>query len=554
MKEFSTIILKYENFGGLHMPYDGVFLHFLTEEFKTKLVGRKINKIIEPNNLDIVLQVRTKTNSNEHKHEQLLISSSLDMPRMYLTDEKFTSLDVPKNFCILLRKYIERGIIKDIYQIQNDRIIVFEVEGYSELGDATFYKLIVELMGRNSNVILVDSKNSIIDAMRKVPPSEDGGRLVLPKATYVYPLQENKVNPFTLDENSRVDFSRLEGCSKPLLHACDSIFTLVHTLKSPPLPYIYQTDTKYDFYLLPLSYTKIIKQNFQSISEMLCCFYQEYKAISTDKAKELKKIIKQKITKLQHKVTNLNDDLDQAAINLDCNHLGLLLQSNLYKVKKGDTSITVEDYTDENKLIEIKLDPFLDPSKNLKKLFIKGKKAKTALEVVSIQKELTIKEIHYLETILVQIDFATSADLDEIRSELVQNKYLKESKKKEQKRKKLNLTKYILDGVEVLVGKNNLQNDAITNTLARPFDWWFHVKDAPGSHVLFRSPTPNYTLSEKEIRFCANLAASYSKLGKSSTVPVDYLLAKYTKKIPGLKGCEVTYTNQKTIYIDPKIQ
>lgn len=535
------------------MPYDGVFIHFLTNELKKRLVGRKINKIIEPNHLDIVLQVRIKNDLGQNKNEQLLISSSLDMPRLYLTDEKFPSLDVPKNFCVVLRKYIERGIIHNVYQIRNDRIIVFEIEGYSELGDITFYRLIIELMGRNSNVILTDSDNIILDAMRKVPPSDDGGRLILPKAKYVFPLREDMINPFTLNETMSVDFKLLEGCSKPLLHACDSTFTLVNKLKSTPHPYIYKNDNKYDFYLLPLFGTEIVKDTFKSISEMLCCFYQEYRIISSDKAKELKRIVKHKITKLQNKVTNLDNDLEQAMVNLNCNHLGLLLQSNLYKVKKGDILIKVEDYTDDNKLVEIELDPFLDPSKNLKRLFIKGKKAKTALDIVSIQKNLTIQEINYLETILIQIDFASSADLDEIRSELVQNKYLKENKKKEQKKKKLNLTKFLIDGIEVIVGKNNLQNDYITNKLANPYDWWFHVKDAPGSHVLFRSPKPNYELSEKEIRFCANLAASYSKVGKSSTVPVDYLLARYTKKIPGLKGCEVTYSNQKTIYIDPKI-
>lgn len=535
------------------MPYDGVFIHFLTNELREKLIGKKINKVIEPNNLDIILQVRTKDEFNQSKNEQLLISSSLDMPRLYLTDEKFASLEVPKNFCVILRKYIERGIINDIYQVRNDRVIVFKIEGYSELGDVTFYQLIIELMGRNSNIILTDDENIIIDAMRKVPPSDDGGRLILPKAKYVYPLRENMIDPFSLDENATIDFSVLEGCSKPFINSCDSVFTLVNKLKTIPHPYIYRNGTKYDFYLIPLNNIEIVSDDFKSISKMLCCFYQEYRTIFSDKAKELKKIVKNKITKLNNKVANLDDDLEQAMVNLNCNHFGLLLQANLYKVRKGDTVVKVEDYTDNNKIVEIELDPFLDPSRNLKKLFTKGKKAKTALDVVSIQKNLTIQEIHYFENILVQIDFASSTDLDEIRNELVQNKYLKASKKKEQKKKKINLTKFTVDGIEVIVGKNNIQNDYITNKLANAYDWWFHVKDAPGSHVLFRSPNPNYELSEKEIRFCANLAASYSKASKSSTVPVDYLLARYTKKIPGLKGCEVTYTNQKTIYIDPKM-
>ncbi len=538
------------------MPYDGVFIHFLVQELASKLIGKKINKIIEPNTLDVVLQIRTKDENNMHKNEQLLISTSLDMPRIYLTDEKFSSMDVPKNFCTILRKYIERGIITNLYQVRNDRIILFEIEGYLELGDVFTSYLIVELMGRNSNIILTDCDFTIIDAIRKVPPTDDGNRLILPKAKYVFPLRIEMVNPFDLTENDVVDFSLLEGCSKPLLNNCKSTFDLVHKLKTPSHCYIYQDcskdHAKFDFYLLPLD-VEVIADQFPTISKMLSTFYATYKTIYTDKAKELKKVLKNKITKLNNKIVNLDDDLEQASLHLECNHLGLLLQCNLYKVKKGDTFVEVTDFVHDNKTVEIPLDPLLDPSINLKKLFTKGKKAKTALEIVLVQKEKTLQEIAYLENIYTQIDFANSSDLDEIKAELIANKYLKESKKNQLKKKKMVLTKYDLDGIEVIVGKNNLQNDFITNKLAKPNDWWFHVKDMPGSHVLFRSPTPNYELSEKEIRFCANLAASFSKAGKSSSVPVDYLLARYTKKIPGVRGCEVTYTNQKTIYIDPNL-
>lgn len=533
------------------MPFDGVFIHFLTQELANQLKGKKIHKIIEPNPLDIVLQFKKKDESNQTIHEQLLISSSLDMPRIYLTNEKFSSLDIPKPFCTVLRKHIERGIITDVYQVHNDRIIVFQIQGYSELGDLTYFQFVMELMGRNSNVILLNHENQIIDAMRKIPPTEDGGRLILPKAKYQFPLREEMFNPFELPEDTTVDCSHLEGCSRLLLHHCNTTAEVIQKLKEPPLPYIYETNGKYDFYILPLPHIHIIYNHFTSISMMLTYFYQNCKMIYTDKAKELKKIIQNKITKLNHKIANLDDDLENAKTNLECNHLGLLLQTNLYKVKKGDTVLVVEDFTSDNAKIEIPLDPLLDPSKNLKKLFTKGKKAKTALDMVATQKELTKQEINYLEQILVQIDFANALDLDEIKSELVQQKYLRETKKKQIKQKKMNINRYNLDGVEILVGKNNIQNDSITNTLARPYDWWFHAKDVPGSHVLLRSPEPNYTLSEKEIRFCANLAASFSKSCRSSSVPVDYLLAKYTKKIPGLKGCQVTYSNQKTIYIDP---
>ena len=193
----------------------------------------------------------------------------------------------------------------------------------------------------------------------------------------------------------------------------------------------------------------------------------------------------------------------------------------------------------------------LDASHNLAKIFQKAKKAKNGLVMINVQLDITKNEISYLDEIYTQIDFANTVDLDEIKDELVRNKYIKKSKQVKPKNKKINLTKYLLNNNEIYCGKNNIQNEYITHKLARHYDWWFHVKDAPGSHILFRVPDPNYSLTEEDIRYCANLASCFSKTSISSSVPVDYLQVKYIKKIPGVKGSRVTYTNQKTIYIDP---
>ena len=536
------------NIGGGIMPYDGVFIHYLVTELKEKLVGCKINKIIEPNMLDIVLQIRSKDTNK--KLEQLFISASLDMPRIYLTDEKIVSLDVPKNFCVVLRKYIERGIIHDIRQIQNDRILCFDIRSYSELGDLVTYTLVFELMGRNSNLILTDASHTIIDAIRKLPPSEEATRLILPKSKYIPLLREQSVNPFLFLKN--VPLEQLEGCSKILTGEYPHIDDLYLALQNQPHPYIFQYKEKYDFYLLPLPSKEVVINQFDSISHMLSTYYQSYREVYTDKAKSLKKVIKTKIVKLTTKLEHLHQDLDEANQNILFNHLGLLLQSNLYAVKKGDSSITVLDFTNQNIPIDIELDPMLDPSKNLKRIFTKGKKAKNALIQIAHQIEKTEQELAYLDAIFVQIEFASPSDLAEITDELIQNKYMKDKKRNSPKKKGFTLTKYTIDGIEVLVGKNNIQNDTITHKMAKPFDWWFHAKDVPGSHVLFRCPSSDYQLSEKEIRFCAELAGRFSKAGRSSTVPIDYTLAKYVKKIAGLPGSQVTYTHQKTIYIDPQ--
>lgn len=537
------------------MPYDGILIHFLTSELSEKLVGGKINKIIEPNALDLCLQIRSKDQTDKQiKNYQLFISSSLDMPRIYLTTQKISSFESPKNFCMVLRKYLERGIISKIEQIDNDRIIVFHIRCTNELGDNVTYLLIFELMGRNSNIVLVNSQKIIIDAIRKLPPSEDCKRFILPKVSYSYPPSNATIHPFLLDESDQYDLELLQGVSKIAKDAIQNSHQSIKSYLQNPLKFaIYQIDKKYDFYVLPLFHYPVIQDGFDSISMMLEVYYKDYKIIYNDKAKALKKIIKNKIIHLQSKIDHLQSDLTVANENLKLNEIGILLQANLYKVQKGMHTIIVDDFF-HNQPLEIQLDPMLDPSTNLKKLFTKAKKAKNALVMIDLQLKIANNELKYLDEISSQIDFANNIDLEEIKMELIKNKYLKDKNQSKPKNKKINITKYILNKNEILVGKNNIQNEYITHKLAQSYDWWFHVKDAPGSHVVFKVPHPSYILTEQDIRFCANLAASFSKFSNSSSVPVDYVLVKYLKKIPGMKGSNVTFTNNKTIYIDPSMK
>lgn len=533
------------------MPYDGLFIHHLCCELNNTLQGGKINRIIDPSVLDIVLQIRAKNNIGKIINYDLYISSSLDMPRLFITNKKISSVDVPKNFCMVLRKYIERGTIKSITQFENDRLIKIEITSTSELGDSKNYTLIVELMGRNSNIILINDEGTIIDAMRKLPPTDESTRLVLPHAQYRYPDNSSKINPFNIKENELIDYNNLQGLAKPTLnYILDNNISLYNFIREKPNPIIYKKEKRFDFYHLPI-YSNIENKTFNSISEMLDTYYSSYLTIYNDKAKELKKVIKNKIVHLQNKLDNLINDLDNANKNLVYNDLGILLQVNLYKVSKGMHSIEVDNFLSNNEPILIKLDPILDPSHNLAKFFQKAKKAKNGLVMIQLQIDLTTNEINYLDEIYSQIDYASTIDLDEIKDELVKNKYIKKSKQVKPKNKKINLNKYILNNHEIYCGKNNIQNDYITHKLANHYDWWFHVKDAPGSHVLFKMPDPSYVLTEQDIRYCANLASCFSKTSISSSVPVDYLQVKYIKKIPGVKGSKVTYTNQKTIYIDP---
>lgn len=536
------------------MSMDGLFVHYLTIELKNTIEKAKINKIYQPNPLELILQLR-----KDNTTHQLLLSASLDFPRIYLTEQPYVNPAVPGNFCMLLRKYIERGIITDISQFQNDRLIEFTINTYNEMGDNVDYLLIIELMGRNSNIILLDkTSNIIVDALRKVAPGENVTRYIIPKATYEYPIQENMINPFTINEDS-VPYELLQGISKLAQNELrkGNYKSINHFITQRIYPTIFKFENKVDYYCFELpSLTCESRQRFNSLSQMLDYYYINYRkpinAINNDLIKQVKRLLNHQTTKLD----NLYVDLDKATANLIYKDLGILLQANLYQVKKGMKEIKVSDFLNNNDEVIIPLDPMLDPSKNLKQIFSKGKKAATALIEVNLQIEKTKEEIRYLEDILSMIGFATSNELMEIKQDLLANSEQYKAKQKNSQhknKKKIDIQHFNFEDITIWIGKNNIQNDYLTNKLARNNDYWFHIKDGSGAHVVASVPhnLEDFTLSEAAIRLMANLAAYFSKYSNSSSVPVDYTRIKYIKKIPGSKGYHVTYTNQKTIYIDP---
>ena len=213
--------------------------------------------------------------------------------------------------------------------------------------------------------------------------------------------------------------------------------------------------------------------------------------------------------------------------------------------------VVVINFLENNEEIIINLDPNKDPSENLKIFFTKGKKAKKTLIEANKQLVIVRDEIEYLENILFQLEDATPTECEEIKNELIQNGYIRNKTKRSSKNQKLSITKYTIDEIDIYIGKNNLQNNYLTHTLAKPYDYWFHIKDGTGSHVIVKVPNIEFEITETIIRFAANAASYYSKFRTSSSVPVDYTRVKYIKKIPGQMGSKVTYTNQLTIYIDP---
>lgn len=535
------------------MPFDGCFVHYLVDEFKTTFTDYKINKIYQPTTLDVVLQLRGKNSDGLVNNIQLLISSRLDAPKIYISKEKYSNPEIPNNFCMLLRKYIERGIIKEIKQYQNDRIIEFHINTYNELQDECTYILLIELMGRNSNIILLNNDYQIIDAVRKLPPSLENERTIVAHAKYLYPTNNKQINPF--EAISNINLLDFQGVSKPLFNQLVNLSSeeITNFLNQKLNPVIYQNDKKIDFYAYPLDKDQEPLYKFNTLSEMLEKYYElTLKKISYN-TDAYEKIIKKELKKALHKLDNLNNDLTIANQTIEKNDLGILLQANLYKVKKGDTEIIVNNFLNNFEEITIPLNPMLEPSENLKVIFNKIKKAKNA--VIEVNKQITIlhNEINYLDTLLFQLSIADNSDIEEIKQEMINFGIIKNKNRQKKKNNKPTFMTYVVDGVTIYVGKNNFQNDFLTHKLGSSNDFWFHAKDIPGSHVIVKleKNDPNFVLTENIIRTAANIAAYFSKAKDSSSVAVDYTRIKHLKKVPGTKGSFVTLSNQKTIYIDP---
>lgn len=525
------------------MAIDGILIHHLVNELKEKLENGRINKIIQPNQNDLVFQI------HNFKTYNLLISISFNYPRVYLINEKPQAPQNPFNLCMVFRKYIERGIVKEIQQIDNDRIILFKIENKNEMGDTVIYNLIIELMGRTSNLILTYPNNQIIEVMRRHFPQDLGtSRIMIPKATYQFPVSNSNINPFEKPNTDISDINNLQGVSKQHKNEIIELGSVYEFINNPINPTIIQTETKKFFSPYALISINGSKKSYASINEMLEAYFKENTKQENPDYKNLQKVITQKLNILYNKIQNLEQDLENSKKHLNDLELGQLLQTYLYLIKKGMKEIELTSF-DGNSTYLIKLDPLKTPIENMQKYFKSYKKSQNAQIHLKKQLEITNNEITYLQTIQSQLNFVNPQEMEEIKLELIENGYLKENKnKKKIKNSSLkNILTYDTPYGIIYVGKNNLQNNFLTNKFAKKDDYWFHVKDQPSAHVILSTDN----LCEENIRMCAHLAALNSKYEKSSSVCVDYTMVKNIKKVPGIPGCFVTYSNQRSIYIDP---
>jgi predicted ribosome quality control (RQC) complex YloA/Tae2 family protein len=559
------------------MSFDGLFTKAMVSELNSSLKGGRINKIHQPYKNEVILIIRA--GGVNHK---LLLSAHPSYARVQLTHETYDNPSEPPMFCMLLRKHLEGYILEDVYQVDSDRIIIFEIRGRNEIGDISHKQLIVEIMGRHSNIILVDKgRQLILDSVKHVSFAVNSVRAILPGQPYIAPPEQHKQDPFSateedvlksLDFNSgKLDKQLVEYFSgvSPLF-AKEALFKsglanrttlpktfigMIDLLKHGELsPAITETGNKESFYLFPLEHLKGQSRIFSSLSEMLDRFY--FGKAERDRVKQfshdLERFIVNEKEKNEKKIIKLEETLKEAEQSDQLQRYGELLTANLYAAKKGMKEIEVINYYDENgATVSIPLDPRKTPSENAQKYFSKYQKAKNAISVVVEQIDKAKGEVEYFDSLLQQVQSASPKDIEEIREELVEGGYIRERQKRHGKKArnaKPILDHYLAsDGTEIIVGKNNKQNDYLTNKLAARDEIWLHTKDIPGSHVVIRSKEP----ADTTIREAAILASYFSKARQSSSVPVDFTKVRYVKKPSGAKPGFVIYENQQTVYVTP---
>ena len=561
---------------------DGLTLSAVVYELRS-IVGGRIEKVQQPEKDELLISIHTAGGSC-----RLLISASPENCRIVLTDEKKTSpVDAPA-FLMLLRKFMAGARIASVEQHNGDRIVEIGLESRSELMDAVSLKLICEIMGRHSNIILVDSEGNVMDAIRRVSPSVSSARLVLPRVKYEYPPSKQKLVP--ADAGKDGFLSVLDGALKPSSALSEYFYglspavaqKLIESLGYPEASNEELADRLAGFYsdfckgkfspcivkaggspscVLPFLPVGAETERFSSVSEAVNVFYSERAADESIKRRTsaYERLIKNAVSKLEKKMGIFNEAISDKDETEKLRLYGELITANLYSIPRHSSSVAVVDYySDPPVTIEIPMDPKLSPADNAQRYYTKYRKSTLAREHALEMLNSTAEEISYLEELLYTLSCCDGeSELNEIRQELILSGYLKEERVGKGKTGKAATNKlppskpYCFtsrDGIDILVGKNNKQNDKLSFGIAAPEDTWLHTKDIHGSHVIIKkgSDIPDSTLYDAAV-----LAAYYSKARGSSTVPVDYTLAKYVKKPSGAKPGMVIYTHQHTVYVTP---
>ena len=540
------------------MSFDGFFLHHMVEELRTELLNGRIQKINQPFDQELVLQIR----SNRRSH-RLLLSAHPVFGRIQLTETTFENPAQPSTFIMVLRKYLQSAVIESIEQIENDRIVEITVSNKNEIGDNIQATLIIEIMGKHSNILLVDKSNhKILEVIKHIGFSQNSYRTLLPGATYIAPPSTDALNPFTIKDEKLFEILQTQELTAKNLQGNfqgigrDTASELENLLVNEKLSkfrnfFKQETNpclTDKSFSCVPFSNT--IDDHFSSLSQLLDVFYKDKAERDRVKqqASELIRRVENELQKNRQKLKKQEKELLATENAEEFRQKGELLTTFLHQVPNDQDQVVLDNYY-TNQPITIALDKALTPNQNAQKYFKRYQKLKEAVKYLTELIEETKSTILYLESVETVLNQAGLDEIAEIRDELIQTGFIRR-RQREKLHKRKKPEKYLAsDGKTIiLVGRNNLQNDELTFKMARKEELWFHAKDIPGSHVVI---TGNLDPSDEVKTDAAELAAYYSKGRLSNLVQVDMIQVKKLNKPTGGKPGFVTYTGQKTLRVTP---
>lgn len=562
------------------MAFDGICVYGIVNELKEKLTGGRIYKIAQPEKNELLLTIK-----NEKNTYKLLISANASLPLTYITENNKVSPMVAPNFCMLLRKYINNARILDITQPGLERIINISLSHLNELGDLCNKTIVIELMGKHSNIIFIDDKNNIVDAIKHVSIQMSSVREVLPGRDYFIPA-DDKLNPLTVDENdfinkikdlphplskaiyfsftgispiiseeiinlSSIDSNRPANCleENEYLHLAHTFINFIDEVKNKNFKYTiyYKDGAPVEYSIIPLSIYKDFESlEYDTISEMLEKYYEKKEIITNIRknSSDLRGIITTALSKAVRKADLQAKQLKDTEKRDKYKLYGELITAYSYLYKEGDKFLECENYYDNNNPIKIPMDETLTPIENANKNFKKYNKLKRTYEALTEIIVDTKKEIAHLESILCSLDIATTnQDLIDIKHELTEYGYIKKhysKKKKESIGKPVHIK--IDDYTDIYIGKNNLQNEEVTFKIGTGNDWWFHTKNVPGSHVIVK--TKKDELDDNMFEIAGGIAAYFSKSRDAGSVEIDYTQRKNIKHVPNsAPGFVIYHTN-----------
>lgn len=571
------------------MAFDGIVVANLAHELKEQLQNGRIAKIAQPESDELLFTIKTTAGQ-----KRLSISASASLPLVYLTETNKPSPMTAPNFCMLLRKHIANGRIIDIYQPGLERILHIIIEHLNEMGDLCRKDLIIEIMGKHSNIIFCTEDGTIIDSIKHVSAQMSSVREVLPGRTYFVPDTMNKQNPLSISETefttmlyekpmalSKAMYSSLTGISPVAAEEICYIAGVDSALPAKELPadvliHLYHQFRIYlepisegrfapaiyydgkepkEFSALPLThFSTYARQEYSSVSEVLETYYASKNTLTRirQKSTDLRHIVQTALERNRKKYDLQTRQLSDTQNREKYKVYGELLHTYGYQAEANAKSLDALNYY-TNEMITIPLDPTMTPMENAQRYFEKYNKQKRTFEALSHLIDETKNEIDYLESVRTALDIAlTEDDLSQIKEELIESGYMRRKYTKKKVKIKNQPLHYISsDGFHMYVGKNNLQNDELTFHFAVGNDWWFHAKQVPGSHVIVK--TNGQTLPDRTFEEAGRLAAYYSSMRNADKIEIDYVEKKYVKKTPGAKPGFVIYYTNYSLVIDSDI-